>query len=81
MPAGSFISDSWVSDKWSTHRSSCQQNDKLNYCPSYLKLIQGLKSGAMQIHKHCLIGDSAFVDITGWLIGDLSLCREYLNAA
>lgn len=84
MLAGSFISDSWVSfsDKRSTHRSSCQQNDKLNYCPSYLKLIQGLKSGAMQIHKHCLIGDSAFVDITGWLISDLkSLCKEYLNAA
>lgn len=61
--AGSFVSDSWVSDKWSTHCSSCQQNDKLNYCPSDLKLIQGLKSGAIQIYKHCLIGGSAFVDL------------------
>lgn len=61
MLAGSFVSDSWVSDKWSARHSLCQQNDKLNYYPSYLKLIQGLESGAIQIYKHCLIGGSAFV--------------------
>lgn len=62
-----------ISDKWSCPwHSSCQQNDKLGFGPSFSKLIGDWKSGAMQIYKYkySLIVDSTFSWFSGWVFND-----------